>query len=104
MLCVFTFPHFYILSCLRDSAYLLSYGFTGFIESTTSRMSSLSNRNADNTRSVTTFFKLNRNKLVIAYLATIFLLVNALSRVGLYREVKYFLLTIFILPQFSRLT
>ena len=33
--------------------YPLSHGFTGFIESTTSRMSSRSNRNADNTRSVT---------------------------------------------------
>ena len=42
-----------VLSCLRNSAYSLSHGFTGSIKSTTSRMSSLSNRNADNTRSVT---------------------------------------------------
>ena len=48
-----TFPHFYILSCPRDSAYPSSHGSTGSIESTTSQISSLSNRNANNTRSVT---------------------------------------------------
>ena len=42
-----------VLSCLHNSAYPSSYGFTGSIESTTSQMSSLSSRNADNTRSVT---------------------------------------------------
>ena len=51
-----TFPRsnpIYVLGCLRDLAYPLSHGSTGFIESTTSRMFSLSNRNANNTRSVT---------------------------------------------------
>ena len=41
-----------VLNCLHDLAYPSSYGFTGSIESTTSQMSSLSNRNADNARSV----------------------------------------------------
>ena len=48
-----TFPCFYILNYLRNSAYPSSYGSTGFIESITSRISSLSNRNTNNTRSVT---------------------------------------------------
>ena len=59
-----TFPRFYVLSCLYDSAYPSSYNSTGFIESTTSWMSSLSNRNADNTRSVITRqIKEKRNKV-----------------------------------------
>ena len=43
----------YILNCLYNSAYPSSYSSTSFIEFTTSQMSSLSNRNIDNTRSVT---------------------------------------------------
>ena len=42
-----------VLSCLYNLAYPSSYSFTGFIEFTIFWMSSLSNRNADNTRSVT---------------------------------------------------
>ena len=53
-----TFPRFYVLNFLRDSVTPSSYGFTSFIESTTSWMSSLSNRNADNTRSVTVVLRL----------------------------------------------
>jgi len=47
---------------------------------------------------LSTLSRLNRNKLVTTYLAIIFLLVNALSRAGLYREVKSSLLTISIPP------
>ena len=46
------FPYFHVLSCLRNSAYPLSYGFTSFIKSTTSQMSSRSNYNTNNTKSV----------------------------------------------------
>ncbi|XTI85095.1 hypothetical protein V2W45_1234166 [Cenococcum geophilum] len=53
---------------------------------------------------LSTLSKLNGNKLVTAHLAIIFLLVNTLSRIGLYREVKYSLPTISTLLQFSRLT
>ena len=41
-----------VLSCLYDLAYPLSYGFTSSIEFITSWISSLSNRNANNIRSV----------------------------------------------------
>ncbi|XTI94266.1 hypothetical protein V2W45_1252525, partial [Cenococcum geophilum] len=53
---------------------------------------------------LSTLSRLNRNKPVTAHLAIIFLLVNALSYIGLYREVKCSLLTISIPPRFSRLT
>lgn len=46
---------------------------------------------------LSTLFRLNKNKPVMAYLAIIFFLVNALSHTGLYREVKCFLPTISIL-------
>ena len=46
-------PTFLRTELLRDSAYPLSHGSIGFIESITTWMSSLSNCNADNTRSVT---------------------------------------------------
>ena len=41
------------LSCLYDLAYPLSYSSTGSIKSTTSWMSSLSNYNTNNTKSIT---------------------------------------------------
>ena len=61
-----------VLSCLRDLAYPSSYGSTGSIESTTSRMSSLSNRNADNTRSVIAWvftYKIDTNGYLIKFKA-----------------------------------
>ena len=51
-----TFPHsvlMYVLSYLYDLAYPLFHGFTGSIEFTAFWMSSLSNRNINNTRSGT---------------------------------------------------
>ena len=50
------YSHVPIFLCTELSTWLgypSSHGFTGSIESTTTWMSSLSNRNADNTRSVT---------------------------------------------------
>ena len=66
------FLYFYVLSCLYDLAYLSSYGFTSFIEFTTSWMSSLSNRNTNNTRSVT----LRRNRFI-----NIIVVVNRLVKI-----------------------
>ena len=51
--CIPTFLRSHVLNFPRDSAYPSSHGSIGSIKSTTSRMSSLSNRNANNTRSVT---------------------------------------------------
>lgn len=48
--------------------------------------------------------RLNGNKPVAAYPAAIFLLVNALSLAGLYKEVKCSLPTMSIPPRFSRST
>ena len=50
---------------------------------------------------LSTLFGLNKKKLLAAKLALIFFSINALSLTGLYREVKYFLLIIFIPPHSS---
>ena len=64
-----------VLSCLCNSAYPSSHGSTGSIESTTSWMSSLSNRNADNTRSVTNsvYIKKQTNSLAYKIIITTYL-------------------------------
>ena len=65
----------HVLSGLYDLAYPSSYGFTGSIESTTSRISSLSNRNPDNTRSVTVIVITNYKKSTALKFKNTFLLV-----------------------------
>ena len=47
--------------------YPSSHGSTSFIESTTSQMSSLSNRNADNTRSVTVLQDMPPHSYIIVF-------------------------------------
>ena len=54
--------------------------------------------------SLSTLSGLNGNKPVAAHPAVMFLLVNALSLAGLYKEVKCSLPTISTPPQYSRLT
>ena len=51
-----------------------------------------------------TLSELNGNNSVAAHLTMIFLLINALSLAGLYREVKCSLSTVFKPPQYSRST
>jgi hypothetical protein len=53
---------------------------------------------------LSTLFKLNGNKPLIAKPALIFFNVNALSFTGLYKEVKCSLLIVFTLPCSSQLT
>lgn len=55
-------------------------------------------------KSFSTLLGLNRNKLVVAQADLMFLRVNALSLIGLYKEVKYSLPITFIPPRFKRLT
>ena len=79
----------YVYNHMTRLGYPSSYGFTGFIESTTSWMSSLSNRNTNNTRSVTLRLSLYLPLILLKYFYSSFKPYRFLFQLLQYNILKY---------------